>query len=250
MLLGTGNVASHLFQAFSETEDTQVVQVYGRNQKALSPFANFTNTTHQINKLIDADAYIIAIADDAIAGFSNQLPLHNKLVVHTSGSIAMNALSNQNRKGVFYPLQSFTKGKKMDYSSVPFCIEAEAKNDEKLLLLLANHISKKVQLVNSDQRKHLHVAAVFVNNFVNHLYTIGEDICTNNKVSFDLLKPLIQETATKIMDLSPTDSQTGPAKRNDKQVIASHLSMLENKNQQDIYTILTQSITKKYGNQL
>ncbi len=250
ILLGAGNVATHLYKAFAKVENVTVVQVYNRQLKGLEHFNNQVAITTLLSDLKKADVYIISIADDAIAKFSKTLSLKNELVVHTSGSIAMDNLDDHNKKGVFYPLQSFTKGKDIDFKQIPICIEAYNKKDEILLTQLANSISENVHIINSKQRKSLHLAAVFVNNFVNHLYTIGEDICQKNNVSFDILKPLIQETAKKIIDLSPADSQTGPAKRNDKKVIALQLSELKNKTQQDIYQIITQSITAKYGNKL
>jgi predicted short-subunit dehydrogenase-like oxidoreductase (DUF2520 family) len=186
--------------------------------------------------------YIIAVPDDAIASVSSKLPFKNRLVVHTSGSVALNALDDKNRKGVFYPLQTFSKDKALDFSTIPICIESENSNDFQVLDKVAKSISNAVFAVNTDQRKALHVAAVFVNNFVNHLYQIGNEICEEHQVPFEILKPLIQETANKINTLSPKDAQTGPAKRKDTQTINSHLNFLSNENQGTIYNILTQSI--------
>jgi len=171
------------------------------------------------------------------------------LVVHTSGAADLIELKSVSRKGVFYPLQTFSKNKEIDFSSIPICIEAENKNDLVLLETLALAISKKCHPINSVQRKSLHVSAVFVNNFVNHLYTIGSEICIENGLPFDLLIPIIQETSNKIQDLSPFDAQTGPAKRSDTKTIKDHLSIL-NKNQQEIYILLTNSIIKTYGEKL
>jgi predicted short-subunit dehydrogenase-like oxidoreductase (DUF2520 family) len=151
-------------------------------------------------------------------------------------------LNNKNRKGVFYPLQSFTKSRAVSFSEIPICIEANNENDYLILKNLAELLSKKVYKINSAQRKSLHISAVFVNNFVNHLYKIGNDICNENEVDFDILKPLILETANKIMTISPHDAQTGPAKRNDSTVINSQLDFLSNHNQKEIYKILTHSI--------
>ena len=138
-------------------------------------------------------------------------------------------------------LQTFSKDKTIDFSEVPFCLEAENEKDYQLLVKLAKSIGKKTYNVNSEQRKALHVAAVFVNNFTNHLYKIGNDICKENNVPFEILQPLIKETAAKIEELSPEKSQTGPAIRNDKKTIKNHLDLL-NKEQEIIYKILTKSI--------
>jgi predicted short-subunit dehydrogenase-like oxidoreductase (DUF2520 family) len=154
----------------------------------------------------------------------------------------MEMLNDKNRKAGFYPLQTFSKNKEINFKEIPICLEAQNETDLQLLKQVAENISDVVLEINSVQRKSLHVSAVFVSNFVNHLYKIGNDICLENNVSFDVLKPLISETANKIMTLSPIDAQTGPAKRKDTTTINSHLSFLTNENQKDIYKILTKSI--------
>jgi len=191
---------------------------------------------------VKADLYVIAVFDDAIAKVSAQLPFENRLVVHTSGSVSLDALDKKNRKGSFYPLQTFSKKAEVDFSQIPIFLESENETDFELLEKVAEVISNKVYKINSEQRKALHVSAVFVNNFVNHLYQIGNEICVENKVPFEVLKPLILETANKVMRLSPKEAQTGPAIRNDKQTIASHLDFLLDENQKNIYKTLTQSI--------
>ena len=138
-------------------------------------------------------------------------------------------------------LQTFSKDKKVDFSEIPFCLEAENANDYKTLEIVAKAIGKKIYPISSEQRNTLHVAAVFVNNFTNHLYKIGNDICKENEVPFEILQSLIKETASKIETLSPEKAQTGPAIRNDKKTIKNHLNLLD-KNQQEIYKIFTKSI--------
>ena len=250
VILGTGNVATHLFSALQNSVNTEVIQMYNRSKKSLIPFEKTVDTTASLSKLKDADVYIIAISDDHIMALSKKLQFHNKLVVHTSGSIAMKAISKQNRRGVFYPLQTFSKKKAVDFKHVPLCIESENLEDLNTLKQLASSISDAVYQIDSTQRKALHIAAVFINNFVNHLYQKGEEICKEHKVSFDILKPLIQETAEKIIGLSPENSQTGPAIRNDKKVIQQHLADLNTPTQQEIYKLLTKSIQKTHGNKL
>ncbi|MGB0975226.1 MAG: Rossmann-like and DUF2520 domain-containing protein [Flavobacteriaceae bacterium] len=249
VLLGSGKVASHLYDAFHDNSTTNVVQVYNRSQKNLERFKS-VNTTTSISKLIDADVYVIAVADDGINELSKKLQLRNKLVVHTSGSIPMEAISQQHNRGVFYPLQTFSESKAVDFKTVPLCIEAEHEHDLKLLNQLAKSVSNAVYHISSSQRKAIHIAAVFVNNFVNHLYQKGEEICAEHQVPFDILKPLIQETSEKIMSLSPKESQTGPAIRNDHSVIQQHLSDLNTTTQQEIYKLLTKSIQQTYDNKL
>ncbi len=241
-IIGSGNVAQHLISAFKKAENIEVEQVFARNKNSVSHLIDSSKIVSEIFDLKEADVYIIAVSDNAIATVSSQISFENKLVVHTSGSMAMNDLDAKNRKGVFYPLQTFSKNKSVDFSQIPICLEAQNVADYQMLETVAKSISTVIYAINSEQRKALHVAAVFVNNFVNHLYQIGADICEENKIPFEILKPLIQETAHKIMLLSPNDAQTGPAKREDRQTIDVHLQFLKNENQHKIYQLLTQSI--------
>lgn len=241
-IIGSGNVAQHLIKAFAKSELVEIVQVYSRKKETLSSLIEFDKITSDFEELLESDLYIIAVSDKAIADVSKQLPFQNRIVVHTSGAASLDVLDAKNRKGVFYPLQTFSKNKEIDFSIIPLCLEAENTFDFRVLETVAKSISNAVFAINSDQRKALHVAAVFVNNFTNHLYQIGQEICTEHKVPFEILKPLIQETAEKINTLNPVDAQTGPAKRNDSVTIESHLAYLNNENQKNIYKLLTQSI--------
>jgi predicted short-subunit dehydrogenase-like oxidoreductase (DUF2520 family) len=242
VIIGSGNVAQHLIKTFTNNPLVDVIQCFARNKKTISHLVDIDKIVDNFLLLKPADIYIIAVTDTAIVEVSNQIPFKDKLVVHTSGSVAMNELSDNNRKGVFYPLQTFSKTKVVNFSEVPICIESQNESNFKVLEKMANSISNSVYSITSEQRKSLHVAAVFVSNFVNHLYTIGNQICDENNVSFDVLKPLIQETAQKIKTLSPQEAQTGPAKRNDTTTINKHLLMLTNDNQKEIYKLLTKSI--------
>ena len=241
-IIGSGNVAQHLIQAFSNIAAVELVQVFARKPESVSRLISIDKITSDYNKLQPVDVTIISVTDDAIAEVSNRIPFENQLVVHTSGSLSMEALADKNRKGVFYPLQTFSKSKEVDFKLIPICLEAQNDNDFKKLELLAKTISNSVTTIDSEQRKALHVAAVFVSNFTNHLYQIGNEICLENNIPFEILKPLIQETANKILTLSPSEAQTGPAKRNDTQTINTHLNFLSDDNQKDIYKILTKSI--------
>ena len=250
VILGTGNVAKHLFDAFTAQNGVDIIQVYGRNKNALSYFENQINTTSALSNIKGADIYLVAISDDAISEVSRFIVGKKGLIVHTSGSISMNALAHKHRRGVFYPLQTFSANRKVDFKEIPICIEAENEEDYELLNELASAISDKVIQLDSDQRKALHLAAVFANNFTNHIYHIAQEICIQNDVPFELLLPLINETATKIQDLSPLQAQTGPAKRNDEGTLEKHLVQLKNKKHKEIYTLLSESIRKTYGKKL
>lgn len=241
-LIGSGNVAQHLLSAFKKSTDIELIQVYSRKKEAVLHLIPIEKITSDFDNLAEADVYIIAVSDDVIAEVSSQLFFKNRLVVHTSGSVSMESLNDNHRKGVFYPLQTFTKGKEVDFKSIPICIESQFNDDYNVLKKVAESISDKVFSINSEQRKSLHVSAVFVNNFVNHLYKISNDICKEHQVPFEILQPLIKETADKIRSLTPDEAQTGPAKRNDKTTIEAHLDFLSDENHKNIYKLLTQSI--------
>jgi predicted short-subunit dehydrogenase-like oxidoreductase (DUF2520 family) len=242
VVIGSGNVAQHLITVFEQSGNVELVQAYARHPEHIAHLLPASKITGDAEHLAEADVYIIAVTDDAIADVSAQLPFEGRLVLHTSGSVAMEQLSANHRRGVFYPLQTFSKNKAVDFKQVPLCIEAENEADLQLLEQLASTISDNVYHISSGQRQALHVAAVFVSNFTNHMYTLGSDICRENNISFDILKPLIQETAAKVMELEPAQAQTGPAVRHDEATIQRHLDFLEDENQKAIYKLLTDSI--------
>ncbi|WP_347925494.1 Rossmann-like and DUF2520 domain-containing protein [Pontimicrobium sp. SW4] len=250
VLIGAGNVASHLYKALEKAKDITVLQWYNRNLKTIESYRNKVSITNNLADLKTADIYIIAVSDDVIGALSSQLPFSNQLVVHTSGSVSLHDLDKKNRRGVFYPLQTFTKDADIDFTEVPICIEIEDKNDLQLLKELSKALGCKHYRVNSDQRAALHLAAVFVNNFTNQLYRIGHEITESKSVDFNILKPLIKETANKIELLSPYMAQTGPAKRGDKKTIKKHLKTLDKDIHKDIYELLTKSIKQTHGKKL
>lgn len=245
-IIGSGNVAQHLLVALQksiiEGADIEITTVFSRQKSVLSNLLDSKIITSNWNHLKEADLYIIAVSDSAVSEVSKKIPFKNKLVVHTSGAVSLDTINSNNRKGVFYPLQTFSKNVGVNFKTIPICIESENSADLELLKKVADEISESVYEINSEQRKALHVAAVFVNNFTNNLYQIGNDICLENNIPFEILLPLIKETSEKINRLSPLDAQTGPAKRNDLETINSHLAFLTNENQKNIYKILTQSI--------
>ena len=249
IVLGTGNVGTHLINAFRKAKNIELLQVYSRKKSSLKNFEDQVSGTTKLAELKAADVYIIAISDDEISNFSKNLNVKDKLVVHTSGSVAMKALQTNANKGVFYPLQTFSKNNDVDFRNVPICLETENEKDLLVLEQVASAISNHVYFIDSAQRKHLHIAAVFTNNFVNHIYKIGFDICKRHHIPFETLHPLILETASKVVQNNPEKIQTGPAHRKDKKTIASHLALLSG-DEKKIYNILTESIKKTYGKKL
>lgn len=250
VIVGTGNVALQLYTAMSNKEGVKIIQVIGRNKKKLSPFKNCPKTATDYKYILDADIYIIAVNDDTISTVSQNFKNKSGLVVHTSGSMPLSVLPRSVRRGVFYPLQTISKDRNIDFSEVPICIEAEKSEDYELLRELTSTISTQVQIMTSDQRKSVHLAAVFVNNFTNHLYHIGNEICNEAGVPFTILNQLILETAKKATQLPVLNAQTGPAVRNDKLTMKEHLALLNNKDYRDIYSVLSNSIQKTHEKKL
>jgi predicted short-subunit dehydrogenase-like oxidoreductase (DUF2520 family) len=239
VILGTGNVATHLYKAFQQTKECEVVQVYNHKTESLQAFENLTVTTTHLSELKEADLYLICLKDDVIESVANQIQTQSGIIAHTSGSQSILKLPNS---AVFYPLQTFSKTSSLDYSKIPFCLEANSEENLKTLKFIASKISNEVFEISSSQRQTLHLSAVFVCNFTNHLYTIGEQICKEDDMPFDILKALIQETSDKVQAQSPSKVQTGPAIRKDRSTIKRHLKQLKDKRHKDIYQLLTQSI--------
>ena len=223
-----------------------ILQVFSKRKASAAKLAKTLGCTSsitpsQLNQ--DADVYIIAVNDDSINAVVKKLRLNNKTIVHTSGSVGMDALKKASKNsGVFYPIQTFSTDRKANFNTIPICIEASNPATLKTLKTIAKSISKNVQEVNSKQREAIHLAAVFACNFSNQLYSIAEEILKDNQLSLDLIKPLILETAEKIKTHSPTSMQTGPAIRGDKKTMGKQLSRLSNKEQKKLYALMSKSI--------
>ncbi|MBW3517980.1 Rossmann-like and DUF2520 domain-containing protein [Flavobacterium sp. NKUCC04_CG] len=244
-IIGSGKVAHHLILHLLDQEGVLLQQVYARSTKNLPAYLPKDKIINEIDELVAVDLVLLAVSDDAIEEVSAAIKLPNQLIAHTSGGSSINAIKGTARAGVFYMLQTFSLEKAVDFSKIPFCLEASNDTDFALLEKLALKFSEKVFNINSEQRKSIHVAAVFVSNFVNHMYVLGSEICKENQVPFDILKPLILETAEKIQTLSPQKAQTGPAVRKDKKTIKKHLDFLVDSNLKEIYQMITQSIQLK-----
>lgn len=245
VLIGSGNVAFHLAKAFSEAQ-IPISQIFGRNTTELQKISEQFSIPFSSETIADADLYIISVSDSSIAEVSSLIKNENALVAHTSGSVSREALSGNYRKSVFYPLQTFSKSKNLDYSKIPFFIDAENENDEEILKNLASKISKNVMLANDEKRKYIHLTAVFACNFVNHLYARAKEISDSQGIPFEYFLPLIDETTQKIHELEPKLAQTGPAIRNDEKVLKLHESLLTDEEKLKIYKTLNESIKKMY----
>lgn len=252
--VGSGNLAWHLAPALDNT-DFAVREVYSQNpqhaavlverlyQASVRPTLDFSDSTSRI--------FVLAVTDDSIQTVVQEIILpENSILVHTSGSQPLSVLQYAATPniGVYYPLQTFSKSRKVNFEEIPIFIESEELETQKILMNMANAISKKVYVISSENRKALHVAAVFASNFTNHMLTVSKEIAKKNKLDFDLLKPLIAETINKSLTLGPENSQTGPAKRGDLEILDKHLEFLsENEPVAELYKLISQHIIDEYN---
>jgi len=252
-IIGAGNLAWHLTQAL-ETAGHTVLEIYSQNPVHAKALADKLSQARAVDHLDfskgKAQVIFLAVPDDAIGEVAQQAQLPaNSIIVHTSGSQPLQALSqaHTNRIGVFYPLQTFTKGKSIDFQHIPICIEAAQQKDLEILKELAEGISRNVQEINSDERAVLHIAAVFACNFTNHLWSVAEKLLSTEKIPLDILHPLVYETLEKAWKTGPEKAQTGPAKRGDNVTIKRHLAFLEKDYPEyaEIYKRLSSSIAEK-----
>lgn len=252
VFIGSGNVATSLSEALKGKYN--IVQVYSKTLAHARKLAQklacaYTDDLKKIS--LDADIYIIAVKDDAIEEVCKKLKLPGKTVIHTSGSTEMNVLKNISEKqGVLWPMYSFTAGNglKPFPAGTPFFIEGSDKTTEKELIELVKIFKEKPYCLNSEKRAMVHMTAVFVNNFPNHLFTIAESLCKDAGIPFSLFLPLANETVENIKKQSPALSQTGPAGRNEKKILKKHIELLKpHPIYKEIYELLTKSIIKTTG---
>ena len=255
VFIGAGNLATHLAGALYK-HGYHIGQVYSRTIEAARTLANKIDATYtnQLADVVnDADLYIISLTDSAFLELLPQIVANknkNALFVHTAGTVSVDVWKGYvSNYGVFYPMQTFSKQREVDFSVIPIFIESNNAENTKMLLTMASAISSNVHQATSDQRKKLHVAAVFACNFANHMYALTAELLEKNNLSFDVMLPLIEETAGKVKTLHPFDAQTGPAKRNDEAVMNEHLKMLAQQPElAKIYQDLSKSILEHHTN--
>ncbi len=244
--IGAGNLATHLARAL-HTKAGEVVQVYSRSLSSAEVLAeqldaDSTNSTSEI--VADADIYFVALKDAVVHEVLSKIDFQNKLLVHCSGSLPLSVLNVYSENtGVLYPLQTFSKSREVDFSLIPVFIEANSESNENRLIELAEKISGKVAVLDSAKRKSLHIAAVFACNFVNHFYTLAANYLADQEIPFEVLHPLIEETANKATEMHPKQAQTGPAIRFDENIINNHLeSLMEYPDLKELYNSISRSI--------
>ena len=247
-IIGSGNLAWHLAPEL-ENAGHRVVEIFSRTQRNTKSIQNRLYHA-EINPSLDfsdseAEIFIICISDDAIKGIAQEIALpENAIIIHTSGSQSINKLAYTTTEniGVFYPLQTFTKSKRISFEDIPILIEAENTHTAKALKKLGKSISKKVIQISSKDRMVIHVAAVFACNFTNHLFGTAENILKRQGFEFELLRPLIAETINKILDIGPETAQTGPAARGDLQILDKHMAFLDKSEYKELYQLITEKI--------
>ena len=242
-LIGTGNVGFHIGNQLIAL-GIPIECFYTRNpthQLELCERWSTKNCT-EISS-IQSDLVIVCVNDDAVKSVIDQIPL-NCNVVFTAGSVELSSIMRENC-GVLYPLQSFNRSKKIDFSTVPFLIEGTSVEFTEKIVAFAQLLSPKVTVASSKERGMYHLAAVWINNFTNHMIYTAKNISDENQLNWDYLMPLLHETVAKISTLSPYDAQTGPAKRNDEKIIQKHLDLQEGL-QQEIYLLISKSIQQTY----
>jgi len=254
VLIGAGNVATHFGGALKKAGH-QILQVFSRSEssaKELSRHLKCGYTTQQGDILASADLYIISISDNAIRNFLKSFRVKNKIIVHTSGSVSISVFGKSIKNcGVIYPLQTFSKERKVKFSEVPLLTEGNNAKALASINSVAGSVSPFVFEMSSDDRKTVHLSAVIANNFSNHLFVLAEKILRQKNIPFPLLGPLLHETVIKAIKLTPGEAQTGPAKRGDAKIIEEHLKMLRNDaSLQKIYRLMSASIERESGMKL
>jgi predicted short-subunit dehydrogenase-like oxidoreductase (DUF2520 family) len=248
VIIGSGNVATCLGNAFQQAGLT-ISGVYSPTISSAQILTDQLQTIriHSLAEIpLNADAYLLAVKDSVIEEASNAMPLVDGIVIHCSGMTPLEVLSKHNNYGVLWPIQSITKNDTIHFKTTPFCVEGNNETTTSQLEALIKQLSDYVTLMNSEQRQYVHLASVFANNFSNHLFDLAFQIMESKGLSFDLIRPLILETANKVQYNNPTDVQTGPAKRNDQVTMRRHFDLLKNNLEwQQLYETLSKSIGKQ-----
>lgn len=253
--VGAGNVATHLAPALA-AGGHEVVCVFSRTIEAATKMAERVGqccrATNRLEDILPADAYIISVRDDALPEVLGRWPqsCRDGVLIHTAGTLPMSLLEGAAKHfGVLYPMQTFSKDKALDLRKIPFFIEGNGQMSLEAVRQLAESVSESVVELSSDERRYLHLGAVFACNFANHMVALGHEILERHGIDPACLLPLVEETTAKLRSLSPHEGQTGPARRNDREVMAAQLEALgETPELQELYRVISESIvTRFYG---
>lgn len=244
--IGAGNLATNLSTELQK-HGHKIVQVYSRSKQSAQSLASLLNTKYTTSTTeitAQTDVYVIALKDSAMHEVLSRINCRDKLLIHCSGGLPLSVLKEYSvNSGVLYPLQTFSKSREVDFSQIPVFVEGSSTITEDILIDIATSISKNVSVLNSEKRKSLHISAVFACNFVNHMYALAGEFLNSKNIPFSVLKPLIDETASKVQEMNPIVAQTGPAVRFDENIINAHLSQLKDfPEHQELYKSISKSI--------
>lgn len=252
VFIGAGNLATRLSLAMQRV-GMQIGQVYSHTEASARQLATrlgcpWTNDLSALQE--DGDLYVFSLKDTVLSDVISKVKPNNGMWVHTAGSMPMSIFEGYaQRFGVLYPLQTFSKGRNVNFDVIPIFLEANTDKNADFLKNIASALSENVRFMSSEKRRSLHLAAVFACNFTNHIYTLSYKLLENESIPADVLLPLIDETVSKIHSMPPAAAQTGPAIRYDENVINKHLAMLDDPDMQAIYRLLSQSIHKEAQNE-
>lgn len=252
VFIGAGNLATRLSLAMQRV-GMQIGQVYSHTEVSARQLATrlgcpWTNDLSALQE--DGDLYVFSLKDTVLSDVISKVKPNNGMWVHTAGSMPMSIFEGYaQRFGVLYPLQTFSKGRNVNFDVIPIFLEANTDKNADYLKNIASALSENVRFMSSEKRRSLHLAAVFACNFTNHIYTLSYKLLENESIPADVLLPLIDETVSKIHSMPPAAAQTGPAIRYDENVINKHLAMLDDPDMQAIYRLLSQSIHKEAQNE-
>ena len=252
VFIGAGNLATRLSLAMQRV-GMQIGQVYSHTEASARQLATrlgcpWTNDLSALQE--DGDLYVFSLKDTVLSDVISKVKPNNGMWVHTAGSMPMSVFEGYaQRFGVLYPLQTFCKGRNVNFDVIPIFLEANTDKNADYLKNIASALSENVRFMSSEKRRSLHLAAVFACNFTNHIYTLSYKLLENESIPADVLLPLIDETVSKIHSMPPAAAQTGPAIRYDENVINKHLAMLDDPDMQAIYRLLSQSIHKEAQNE-
>ncbi len=246
VIIGTGNLGTQLCMHFERSNNVELVGYFNKNSRTIASLK--APLLENFNTIPACDFILICTPDDTIASIS-ALFITNAIVLHTSGSVSIDAVSNHKNHGVFYLPQSFSSTRTPVFEDITICMESSSASVLKKIETLGSSLSRKRKLLNSSQRKNLHLAAVFANNFVNHCYYKTEQLLKKDHLELEILEPLLRETLEKALFMGPYLAQTGPAKRADYQTLKTHKKMLQ-ATDRTIYEAITNSILNSYGTEL
>lgn len=252
VFVGAGNLATRLSLAMQRV-GMQIGQVYSHTEEGAGQLAGRLGcpwTTDLSTLQPDADLYVFSLKDTVLEDVIAQVKPNNGLWVHTAGSMPMTVFEGHaSRYGVLYPLQTFSKGREVNFDVIPLFLEANTDKESAYLKNIATALSENVRFLSSEKRRHLHLAAVFACNFTNHIYTLAYKLLEKEEIPAEVLLPLIDETVAKIHTMPPAAAQTGPAIRYDENVINKHLAMLDDPDIKAVYELLSRSIYKESQNE-